>query len=59
MVIDCLANREHDCDLLLDQNYSKNDNRYNGLTPENCIQLLGPEYAILRPRFSLMRLPQK
>jgi UDP-2,4-diacetamido-2,4,6-trideoxy-beta-L-altropyranose hydrolase len=55
MVIDDLANREHDCDLLLDQNYSKNDNRYNGLVPENCIQLLGPEYAILRPQFQKPR----
>jgi UDP-2,4-diacetamido-2,4,6-trideoxy-beta-L-altropyranose hydrolase len=51
MVIDDLANREHDCDLLLDQNYSRNKNRYNRLVPENCIQLLGPEYAILRPQF--------
>ncbi len=51
MVIDDLANREHDCDLLLDQNYSNNEDRYNGLVSENCIQLLGPEYAILRPQF--------
>jgi len=51
MVIDDLANREHDCDLLLDQNYSRNKNRYNRLVPENCVQLLEPEYAILRPQF--------
>jgi len=55
MVIDDLANREHNCDLLLDQNYSKNEDRYNGLIPENCIQLLGPEYAILRPQFQKAR----
>jgi UDP-2,4-diacetamido-2,4,6-trideoxy-beta-L-altropyranose hydrolase len=55
MVIDDLANREHDCDLLLDQNYSKNENRYNGLVPENCIQLLGSEYAILRSQFQKAR----
>ena len=55
MVIDDLADREHDCDLLLDQNYSKNDNRYNGLVPEDCIQLLGSEYAILRPQFQKAR----
>jgi UDP-2,4-diacetamido-2,4,6-trideoxy-beta-L-altropyranose hydrolase len=55
MVIDDLANRKHDCDLLLDQNYSKNEDRYNGLVPENCIQLLGPEYAILRPQFQKAR----
>jgi len=55
MVIDDLANREHACDLLLDQNYSNNEDRYNGLVPENCIQLLGPEYAILRPQFRKAR----
>jgi len=55
MVIDDLANREHDCDLLLDQNYSKNEDRYNGLVLGNCIQLLGPEYAILRPQFQKAR----
>jgi len=55
IVIDDLANREHDCDLLLDQNYSKNEDRYKGLVPENCIQLLGPEYAILRPQFQKAR----
>ena len=51
MVIDDLANRKHDCDILLDQNYNKNGSRYNGLVPEDCIQLLGPEYTLLRPQF--------
>lgn len=51
MVIDDLADRKHDCDILLDQNYNKNGSRYNGLVPENCIQLLGPKYALLRPQF--------
>jgi len=55
MVIDDLANREHDCDLLLDQNYSNNEDRYNDLVPENCIQLLETEYAILRPQFQKAR----
>jgi UDP-2,4-diacetamido-2,4,6-trideoxy-beta-L-altropyranose hydrolase len=55
MVIDDLANRRHDCDLLLDQNYIENEDRYNVLVPENCIQLLGPEYAILRPQFQKAR----
>jgi len=55
MVIDDLASRKHDCDLLLDQNYGNNEGRYNGLVPENCIQLLGPEYALLRPQFQMAR----
>lgn len=51
MVIDDLANRRHDCDILLDQNYNKNGSRYTGLVPENCVQLLGSEYTLLRSQF--------
>lgn len=51
MVIDDLANRNHDCDILLDQNYIENGNRYKKLVPENCVQLLGPKYVLLRQQF--------
>jgi UDP-2,4-diacetamido-2,4,6-trideoxy-beta-L-altropyranose hydrolase len=51
MVIDDIANRQHDCDLLLDQNYCLNRNRYKRLTPQHCTQLLGPQYVLLRPQF--------
>jgi len=51
-VIDDLANRKHDCDLLIDQNYYKDINkRYLGLVPKNSITLLGPKYVILRSEF--------
>lgn len=50
MIIDDLANRQHDCDILLDQNYN-DDSRYRALVPHDCIQLLGPDYALLRPQF--------
>ncbi|MFJ7838516.1 UDP-2,4-diacetamido-2,4,6-trideoxy-beta-L-altropyranose hydrolase [Lysinibacillus sphaericus] len=52
MIVDDLANREHDCDLLLDQNvmpYFKT--RYDSLVKENCIKLLGPKYLIMREEF--------
>jgi len=51
MVIDDMANRIHDCDLLLDQNYIHNNNRYNDLVSEDTIRLLGPKYALLREDF--------
>lgn len=52
MVIDDLADRLHDCDLLLDQNfYEDMESRYDGLVPVRCKKLLGPKYALLRPEF--------
>jgi UDP-2,4-diacetamido-2,4,6-trideoxy-beta-L-altropyranose hydrolase len=52
MVIDDLANREHDCDLLLDQNfYLDMKKRYQDLVPQTCKKLLGPQYVLLRPEF--------
>ena len=52
MVIDDLADRPHDCDLLLDQNFYENsESRYDKLAPPRCKKLLGPKYALLRPEF--------
>ncbi|BDH60831.1 hypothetical protein MTP04_09610 [Lysinibacillus sp. PLM2] len=52
VVIDDLANRPHDCDLVLDQNVIPNfQSRYDGLVPKDCIKLLGPKYLILRDEF--------
>ena len=56
MVIDDLADRAHDCDLLLDQNFYENlESRYDKLAPSRCKKLLGPKYALLRPEFSEAR----
>ena len=56
MVIDDLANRQHDCDILLDQNFYLNkESRYQGLVPEHCQLLLGPKYALLREEFFQVR----
>ncbi len=56
MVIDDLANRSHDCDLLLDQTYVHNyRDRYRDLVPQHCRQYLGPQHALLRSEFAEAR----
>jgi UDP-2,4-diacetamido-2,4,6-trideoxy-beta-L-altropyranose hydrolase len=57
MIVDDLANRQHDCDLLLDQNYSTGSAaRYRELVPEMAALALGPRYALLRPEYLQHRL---
>lgn len=55
MVIDDLADRKHDCDLLLDQNLGRKCEDYSGLLKVKSITLIGPQYALLRPEFSALR----
>lgn len=48
MAIDDVADRPHDCDLLLDQNFSLDPvARYRGLVPAAAQLCLGPRYALL------------
>jgi UDP-2,4-diacetamido-2,4,6-trideoxy-beta-L-altropyranose hydrolase len=51
LVIDDLANRLHDCDILLDQTMGRDINDYKNLVPENCHILCGSEFTLLRPQF--------
>lgn len=56
LAVDDLADRPHDCDILLDQNLVRQmDTRYRGRLSEDCTQLLGPRYALLRPDFPAQR----
>ena len=52
IVIDDLANRKHECDILIDQNFYENmEKRYTKLIPNYCEQCIGPRFTLLRPEF--------
>jgi UDP-2,4-diacetamido-2,4,6-trideoxy-beta-L-altropyranose hydrolase len=56
LAIDDLANRRHDCDVLVDQNYSSSaEDRYRGLLSAGGRAWLGPYFAMLRPEFRRAR----
>lgn len=55
LVIDDLADRVHQCDLILDQNLGRQSDHYRPLVPEDCAILAGPLNALLRPEFSELR----
>jgi len=55
MVIDDLADRKHQCDILLDQTFGRQQEDYSAFTPKDCQLLLGSQYALLRPEFAKWR----
>lgn len=55
LVIDDLADRRHDCDLLLDPTLGRKSTDYAPLVPETCCLLLGSDFALLRPQFLAAR----
>ncbi len=55
MVIDDLADRRHQCDLLLDQTFGRQKIDYKNLVPETSNLILGSKYALLRPEFKTWR----
>lgn len=55
LVIDDLANRPHDCDILVDQTFGRNAIDYVDLVPGNAAVLAGAQYAMLRPEFAAAR----
>lgn len=56
LAIDDIADRQHDCNVLLDQNfYADMNSRYGGKVLTNCQLLLGPRYALLRDEFRQLR----
>lgn len=57
-VIDDLADRHYDCDLLIDQLCHRTSSDYSTLINSNTSLLLGGRYAILRPIFAQLRNAQ-
>ncbi|WP_334120284.1 UDP-2,4-diacetamido-2,4,6-trideoxy-beta-L-altropyranose hydrolase [Limnobacter sp.] len=55
VVVDDLANRKHECTLLLDQNLGRQSSDYDGLVPASARRLIGTRYALLRPEFAELR----
>lgn len=55
-VIDDLANRRHDCDVLIDQNRMFDaDVAYRQVLNGDATRLIGPRFALLRPEFAERR----
>lgn len=54
-VIDDLADRKHDCNMLLDQTFGVDKSLYIPLTPDDCQIYTGANYALLRDEFSEQR----
>lgn len=55
VVIDDLANRRHDCDLLIDQTHGRSERDYAALLPAGAVVLTGARFALLRPEFARQR----
>lgn len=55
LVADDLADRPHDCDLLVDQSPGRAAADYVALVPSHARLSIGPAYALLRPQFRARR----
>ncbi len=57
LVIDDLADRPHDCDLLIDQNWHAEltAQRYLSFVSPTTMCLLGPKYVLLSPEYAALR----
>ena len=59
LVIDDLADRPHDCDLLIDYTLGRVRDHYRHHVPSGCRLLTGPDYALLRPQFARRRVSRR
>lgn len=54
-VVDDLADRPHDTDILLDQNANHQADDYVGFVPETCTLAVGPRFCLISKPFQLLR----
>ena len=60
MVIEDLTNRSHNCEALLNHNFSLHKiDQYRDHIPRDCVHFIGPEFALLRSEFSQARRQRK
>lgn len=59
LVIDDLADRQHECDFLLDQTEGRSELDYQSLVPQHCHILTGAKFALLRGSFKELRVKAK
>lgn len=52
LVVDDFNNRQHDCDLFLNQNYAPTDS--DGQSPQSTTNLRGPGFALLQPEYAAL-----
>ncbi|MCG7199149.1 UDP-2,4-diacetamido-2,4,6-trideoxy-beta-L-altropyranose hydrolase [Marinobacter pelagius] len=55
LVIDDLADRDHECSVLLDQNLGRVASDYDQRVSADCLRLIGPTFSLLRPEFARLR----
>jgi UDP-2,4-diacetamido-2,4,6-trideoxy-beta-L-altropyranose hydrolase len=55
VAVDDLANRAHDCDLLVDSTYGRRASDYHGLIPSKSTILVDTGYTLLRSQFAKLR----
>lgn len=53
LIIDDLANREYDCDAIIDQTLGRSESEYRELVPAECQILTGTKFTLLREEFCL------
>ncbi|MEL6679530.1 MAG: UDP-2,4-diacetamido-2,4,6-trideoxy-beta-L-altropyranose hydrolase, partial [Pseudomonadota bacterium] len=54
-VLDDLPGRPHDCDLLVDQTFERDQEDYAGIVPRHTMLLTGSDHALLRAPFARLR----